>query len=91
MQKPDILILDEALTGVDAEMEAAIIEGLRREFRGRALLVVTHRLNTVARFDKIVVMSAGTVVAQGAHEALQTANAWYNTAFTTAIATGVIA
>jgi ATP-binding cassette, subfamily B, bacterial len=64
LASPEVLILDEALTGVDIGMERKILEDIRAEYAGRTLVVITHRLESVARFDRVVVMNAGSVVAQ---------------------------
>jgi ATP-binding cassette subfamily B protein len=54
VQQPKILVLDEALTGVDVEMESAIIDAIRKEWLGRTLLVVTHRPSIAALFDRVI-------------------------------------
>jgi ATP-binding cassette subfamily B multidrug efflux pump len=67
---PTLLILDEATASVDSMTEhrvQAAIEGL---LRGRSVLVIAHRLSTVRRADKILVMHGGEIVEQGKHEAL---------------------
>jgi ATP-binding cassette, subfamily B, bacterial len=65
-----ILLLDEATSALDAESEAAVQAALGRLSAGRTTLVIAHRLATVRRADRIVVMEAGRIVASGAHEAL---------------------
>jgi ATP-binding cassette subfamily B protein len=67
---PRVLLLDEATSHLDATLERAITEALRREAAGRTLLVVAHRLSTVRRADHIVVLDKGRVVEQGTHEEL---------------------
>jgi ABC-type multidrug transport system fused ATPase/permease subunit len=62
LQQPKLLILDEALTGVDVEAEARILARLRAHFRNSTLLVVTHRLDSVSGFDGAVTMEDGRVV-----------------------------
>src|SRR5260370_9240636 len=60
-----ILVLDEALSSVDAENEATIQQALERLQRGRTTLVIAHRLSSVARADRIVVLEHGRRVEEG--------------------------
>ncbi|HEU4430192.1 MAG TPA: ABC transporter ATP-binding protein [Myxococcota bacterium] len=68
--EPRILILDDTLSAVDAETEAAIQAGLRRAFEGRTVLVVASRVATVREADLIVVLDDGRIVERGTHEDL---------------------
>jgi ABC-type multidrug transport system fused ATPase/permease subunit len=65
-----ILVLDEALSAVDAENEAVIQEALDRLMQGRTTLILAHRLSSVIDCDRIVVLDGGRVAEQGRHEAL---------------------
>ncbi len=65
-----ILILDEALSSVDAENEALIQEALDRLMRGRTTLILAHRLSSVIDADRILVLEGGQVVESGRHEDL---------------------
>ncbi|MGH8183974.1 MAG: ABC transporter transmembrane domain-containing protein [Rhodanobacteraceae bacterium] len=65
-----VLLLDEATSSLDAQSEAAIQSALERAGRGRTTLVIAHRLATVQRADRIVVMDQGRIIADGSHAAL---------------------
>jgi ABC-type glutathione transport system ATPase component len=65
-----VLLLDEATSALDAESEQAVQQALERLAHGRTTLVVAHRLATVRRADRILVMEAGRIVAAGTHESL---------------------
>jgi ATP-binding cassette subfamily C protein CydCD len=62
-----ILVLDEALSAVDAENEAVILEALDRLMVGRTTLVLAHRLSSVINCDRILVLQDGNVIEQGSH------------------------
>jgi ATP-binding cassette, subfamily B, multidrug efflux pump len=62
---PRILILDDALSSVDADTEEAILSGLRQFMRGRTTLVVSHRVSTVLGADRIVVLEDGRIAETG--------------------------
>ena len=72
-----ILILDEATSALDAESEHLVQQALDRLMAGRTTLVIAHRLATIERADRIVVMEAGRVVEQGDHQALLAAGGLY--------------
>jgi ATP-binding cassette subfamily B protein len=72
-----ILVLDEALSSVDAENEAVIQQALERLQRGRTTLVIAHRLSSVANADQILVLDDGKVAEVGRHDELIEAGGVY--------------
>ncbi|WP_340023972.1 ABC transporter transmembrane domain-containing protein [Paenibacillus sp. FSL K6-1096] len=78
---PDILILDDALSAVDARTEAKIIENIREERSGKTTLISTHRLSAIEHADLIVVLDGGHITERGTHQELLELNGWYREQF----------
>ena len=74
---PEILILDEATASVDPETERVIERGIGELMRGRTSIVIAHRLSTVQRASRIVVIHQGRIAEEGTHEALLAKNGIY--------------
>lgn len=70
MTNPRILILDEATSALDYESERIVQDNMQAIAKGRTVLIIAHRLSTVRKTDRIVVLDSGKVVEQGAHDAL---------------------
>ncbi|MFO7898421.1 MAG: ABC transporter ATP-binding protein [Planctomycetota bacterium] len=81
LKDPDILILDEATSNLDATSEYLIQQALETLLRGRTSLIIAHRLSTILSSDKIVVMDEGRVVDIGRHEELVERGGLYATLF----------
>lgn len=67
---PEFIFFDEATNALDANNERVIMENLEQFFRGKTSVVVAHRLSTVRRADKIVVIDRGRIAEEGTHEEL---------------------
>ncbi|HBW31128.1 ABC transporter ATP-binding protein [Anabaena sp. FACHB-709] len=67
---PQILILDEATSALDSESEALVQEALERLMQNRTVFIIAHRLSTVRRCDRILVLERGQIVESGTHEEL---------------------
>jgi len=70
LKNAPILVLDEATSALDSEAEAAIQEQLVGLMEGKTVLAIAHRLSTLSRMDRLVVLEAGQIVEQGTHAAL---------------------
>ena len=70
MSDPRILILDDALSAVDAATEDRILQGLDEIMKGRTTILISHRISTVQRCSQIIVLDHGKIVEQGSHASL---------------------
>jgi ATP-binding cassette, subfamily B, bacterial len=70
LRNPRILILDEATSALDSESEALVQEALERLMAHRTVFIIAHRLSTVRRCDRILVLESGQIVESGTHEEL---------------------
>lgn len=74
---PEILILDDALSAVDAKTEAAILTSLKEDRSRKTTIISSHRLSGVMNADQILVVDDGRVVERGTHDELLALNGWY--------------
>ncbi|MFD1126552.1 ABC transporter ATP-binding protein [Lentilactobacillus raoultii] len=78
---PELLILDDALSAVDAETETQILANLRAERQGKTTIIAAHRLSSVMNADEILVIDDGQIVERGNHEELMKLGGWYQEMF----------
>lgn len=81
IKEPEILILDDSLSAVDANTEAKILQNIRAERQGKTTLIVAHRLSAVLHADLILVMDAGRITESGTHAELYAKGGWYREQF----------
>jgi ATP-binding cassette subfamily B multidrug efflux pump len=81
IKDPDILILDDSLSAVDAKTESTIIENIQRERAGKTTIITTHRLSAVLHAQWIIVLDQGKVIEEGRHEDLLALGGWYKEQF----------
>ncbi|MCZ2260045.1 ABC transporter ATP-binding protein [Sporosarcina sp. G11-34] len=81
IKDPEILILDDSLSAVDAKTEAKIIENIQAERSGKTTIITTHRLSAIQHANWIIVLDDGLVIEEGTHENLLSENGWYKEQF----------
>jgi len=77
LKHSQILVLDDALSAVDARTEMAILHSLKKERQGKTTLIATHRLTSVMNADLILVLKDGRIVERGTHDQLLKLDGWY--------------
>jgi subfamily B ATP-binding cassette protein MsbA len=77
LKNPALVILDEATSSLDSESERFVEEAMEQLLRGRSTLIIAHRLSTVLRADRVVVLEHGRVVETGSHADLLGAEGMY--------------
>jgi len=85
LKNPRILLLDEATSALDSESERLVLEAIERLMKGRTTFVVAHRLTTIQRADRILVLDRGRIVEEGTHSSLMERRGLYHYLYTTRI------
>ncbi|SIT90779.1 ABC transporter ATP-binding protein [Edaphobacillus lindanitolerans] len=81
IKDPEILILDDSLSAVDAKTETAIIRNIREGREGKTTIITTHRLSAIEHADWIIVLEDGRVIEEGTHNMLLGNKRWYREQF----------
>lgn len=77
LAEPDLLILDDSLSAVDAKTEAAIIANIQEKRHGKTTVIVSHRLSAIQHADWVIVLENGRIVEEGRPEELYQLGGWY--------------
>jgi ABC-type multidrug transport system fused ATPase/permease subunit len=70
LKNPAVVILDEATSSLDTESEQLVEQAMEELLRSRSTLIIAHRLSTVRRADRVIVLEGGVIVEEGSHEEL---------------------
>ena len=81
IRNPEILILDDSLSAVDAKTESTIIRNIQALRNDKTTLIVTHRLSAVMHANRIIVLEDGRVIEEGTHDELVRLGGWYSEQF----------
>ena len=77
LKNPAVVVLDEATSSLDSESEALVEQAMEELLRGRSTLIIAHRLSTVRRADRALVIDKGAIVEEGSHDTLLARNGQY--------------
>ena len=78
---PEILVLDDSFSAIDANTESKIINSLKENRKNRTNIIISHRISAVEHADLILVMDNGEIVDRGTHEELISKDSWYKEQF----------
>jgi ATP-binding cassette subfamily B protein len=77
IKRPEIVVFDDCLSAVDTATENTIISNLYKYLQEKTSIIITHRIFTQLRFDKIVILEDGKITEQGTHDSLMMLNGYY--------------
>lgn len=83
IMNPEILILDDSLSAVDAKTEHLILENLKEERSGKTTIITAHRLSAIVHADLIIVMDNGKIIERGTNDQLIAQDGWYKETYNT--------
>lgn len=81
LMNPEVLILDDSLSAVDAKTEETILNALKSERKGKTTMIATHRLSAIKHANLILVLEEGKIIERGTHDQLLNLNGWYKSMY----------
>jgi ATP-binding cassette subfamily B protein len=81
IKKPDMVILDDALSAVDTNTEQQILSFLDEELKDKTAIIITHRANNLLNYDKIFILEDGSITEEGTHQDLIKNDGFYSSIY----------